>query len=247
MIMHKKWGLFLIPLLICVTLCVSMGPNLMNTYIKKDLFESKSYWTYNEPENVEITDAEFVQLFVNNGFEGGNKYSNGYNDADELELIAIKNQTKDVLYKVFGEDEAAFEKIESIIDSDMIFYDREILLTLIGSRTMSFVFVNLIYRNDYEQIEIIYEEKTSALCAFSYQTWEIEKVDWYFIDSIFLSAETYSQNVLGLKKNQYMTRCMVAEDVIVAYFSLEQTKEMEEGEIENSEESFYNEEMIFYN
>ena len=44
-----------------------------------------------------------------------------------------------------------------------------------------------------------------------------------------------------------MTRCMVAEDVIVAYFSLEQTKEMEEGEIENSEESFYNEEMIFYN
>ena len=112
---------------------------------------------------------------------------------------------------------------------------------------MSFVFVNLIYRNDYEQIEIVYEEKTSALCAFSYQTWEIEKVDWYFIDSIFLSAETYSQNVLGLKMNQYMTRCMVAEDVIVAYFSLEQTKEMEEGEIENSEESFYNEEMIFYN
>ena len=238
MIMHKKWGLFLIPLLICVTLCVSMGPNLMNTYIKKDLFESKSYWTYNEPENVEITDAEFVQLFVNNGFEGGNKYSNGYNDADELELIAIKNQTKDVLYKVFGEDEAAFEKIESIIDSDMIFYDREILLTLIGSRTMSFVFVNLIYRNDYEQIEIIYEEKTSALCAFSYQTWEIEKVDWYFIDSVFLSAETYSQNVLGLNKGQYMTWFEDGDNVFTASFSIvndrqaDQIKEAEPYEYE---------------
>lgn len=245
--MNRKKYLLFIPLLILVTLCISIGPNLINSYIKKDLLKSRNSWTYNEPEDVEITDAEFVQLFINNGFEGGNKYSNGYNDADALDIAAIENQTKDVLYKVFGEDEAVFKKIESLIDSEMVFYDREIMLTVIGSRTMSFVFVNLIYRNDYEQIEIVYEEKTSAICAFSYQTLETEKNDWYFIDSIFLSAETYSQNVLGLKKDQYMTRLMVAEEVIIAYFSLEQTKEMEKGEIENSEESFYNEEMIFYN
>ena len=207
-----------------------MGPNLMNSYIKKDLLESKNYWTYNEPENVEITDAEFVQLIVNNGFEGGNTYSNSYNDADELDLIAIKNQTKDVLYKAFGEDEAAFGKIESIIESDMIFYNREIMLTVIGGQTMSFVFVNLIYMNDYEQIEIVYEEKTSAICTFTYQTWETEKIDWNFIDSFFLSAETYSQNVLGLNKGQYMTWFEGADNVFIAYFYVANDKQVEKGE-----------------
>ena len=43
----------------------------------------------------------------------------------------------------FGELKGTKEKhdVESIMDSDMVFYDREIMLTVIGSRTMSFVFV----------------------------------------------------------------------------------------------------------
>lgn len=234
-------------MLIIVTLCVSMGPNVINSYIKKDLLSSKDYWRYNEPEDVEVTDAELAQLIANNGLGDGATYSNGYNDADMLDIAVIKEQTKDVLYKVFGEDEAAFKKIESLVDSEMVHYDRQIVLTVVGSRTMSFVFVNLIYMNSLEQIEIVYEEKTSTVMAFTYQMWEPEKVDWYFIDSFLQSMEAYSENVLGLNNDQYIMRFTEPDYEMIASFSIEHNIEGEKSvaEIEGTppyeyEDDYYN-------
>ena len=242
--MNKRRNVFVLLILILISLGIFFGPNVMNLYIKKDLVESKDLWKYEEPENLEVTSKTFAQMYVDQTFESSSVYSNAYNDADILDQETIKTQLREVLDSVFGKNETALNKFEDMLNEyNLESYERQVLLTVVENRAISFVFVLLQFSNGVDNIQIAYEEKTSTLIGFLYEMWIPEKADWDFINSARVCLVDYNVSTLELKPEQYGIICYGGEERV----SLEATLGYLSRDIESDESYIYEEGVHYYN
>jgi len=203
----------LITLLCLATLVSFFLPNFISSYKENERLKTINHWEFKELYQGDFDSAYFVNILTQHKFSGGTSIhvETQKNDTDISSLATL-------LEKIIGSN---MKYIDSLIQMNPMYNEKNSILLMVDNVPSIFTFINVYFSNEYESLEIVYEERTSTIVSFYLHS----RINDYTSTSLVQSFDDYAREHLGLSSYFYLTQTENLDGLNHFLFTLIDTKE----------------------
>lgn len=192
-------GICMVVLLIALTCGVVFVPQMISGQKYDDIVNEsypRRYYADNRPH---LTSEEVARIYYNHELSVG--YSSSITISEDENADVIRDSLVDIIELLFGESKTVRELFETVLENGNIGYFRNNRLIKVDGQPIALNFVGCIVKTEEGGLDILYEEKTNTIIAFSCEgikmTFENAKEIDACLKNTDLSMRNYYKNHVG--------------------------------------------------